>query len=119
MTKATAARDEQNEDNEDGEKHLLWSSFYDVIFDNTKHTQLVLFTNGGIRTEQDGGNDEVNYQHETEKTTKGNAAVGKNMILIDNQFTYNVFYARHLLSNIRNINYSLNIHSNTGSTKTV
>ena len=49
---------------------------------------------------------------------KVNAAVGENMILLDNQSTRNVFYAGRLLSNIRTVNHSLTICSNTGSTKT-
>ena len=68
--------------------------------------------------EKDVGNDEVNYQHVTEKKRKGNAAVGKNMILLDNQYTCNVFYAGNLLRNIGKVNPYLTIHSNTGSTNT-
>ena len=49
---------------------------------------------------------------------KVNAAVGENMILLDNQSTCNVFYAGHLLRDVSKVNHSLTIHSNTGSTNT-
>ena len=113
-----AARDKEKEDNKDGEQQLLWSTFDDNKCDNTDNSHFTFFTKDGIRTEQDGGDDEVNYHRVTENTKKGNSAKGKIMILLDNQSTCNVFYAGHLLNNIRKLNHSLTIHSNTGSTKT-
>ena len=47
-----------------------------------------------------------------------NAAVGGNMILLDNHSTFNIFYAGYLLRIIVKVNHSITIHSNTGSTKT-
>ena len=96
----------------------MWSVFDEGVFDNTYQTQLTFFTNSFIRTEQDGGDDEVNYQHEKTNMKTLNAVLGKNMILIDNQSTCNVFYAGHLLRDIRKVNHSHTINSNTGSTKT-
>ena len=104
--------------NKDGEQHLLWREFDGHEFYNTKHAHFTLFTDGGIWTEQDGGNDEFYYQHVTENMNKGNDAVGQNTILLDNQSTCNVFYAGHLLRNIRRAKHSLTIISNTWSTKT-
>ena len=96
------ARDKKREDNKDGDQHSLWSEFYDGEFDNTEHTHFTFFANGGIRMEQDRGNDEVNYQHVTAKMKKVNAALGQNMILLDNNSTCNVFYAGNSLGILEN-----------------
>ena len=119
VNKVKAARDKEKEDNENGDQHLLSSAFDDSEFDNTDHAWFTLFYKGGICTEQDSVDDEVNYKYLTAKTKKGNAAVGKHMILLDNQSIFNVFYGGHLLRNIREVNHSLTIHSDTGSTNTV
>ena len=65
MKKATAERNKEKEDSKDGEQHLLWSEFDDSKFYNTEHANFTLLTDGGICTEQDGGDDEFIYQHVT------------------------------------------------------